>query len=544
MRSEERFGILSILIGIFGILTIYSFQPVNNIDAQSTGTLMKTWIVWLPLGFGFIGSGVLFWFSRNGIGRLVATLSFVFFFSSYFFFYGYYGSDVGGIVGILSGYENQNALPKSIGSYQNWPLFFILDKMISLISGWSILWTVNIIFLISSITLSFAFQFLFEKREGVRLLMPAFVFFTSAYVFLNWQASPQTLSFVILLLSLGFIRPGIKFISIVFVFFIFILFSHGFVSFWFIGTILILFAFGLSKTPKSSSVRTYKILFELSLIAELAFLSFYAQKYLTTFTNILQIMLEPSVVTGAPLPTVSNSLGLGFTFFPGEDIFNVTTKILAIGAIILIFTLILISFPDWFRSESKKNESPLAITGGVHLAIGSFLPILGSRGIQLLGAAISDIPNFNLRLTKKTIFSIMILIMLILPANIIRINANSTSYLDSEDIVSADWLVHNIESNEKSPKCIISSGEELGVLQLQLPSNWTYLQTRTPNENITVGFSDYYFLDTPEYRVELQFGNAGAVMTLENSTVQLRNIGNLIFDDGINRMYWSEKIGI
>lgn len=537
MNTNERVGILLILLGLFGLTVAFISQPEVGQGKIVYENIMGTWMVWPPLAIGFIGTGILYWYSRNRSLKFISTLAFVGFFSSYFFFYEIFGSDAGGILSIIMNRDGSNELSTLSGAARVWPAQYILIGAIQQFAGLTSTLSLKIIMLLIVLIVSFAFSNLFKDKMDPLPIMPVMIFLISSYIFLNWQPAPQVLAFGMFILYFSLPQRISQSNVIGIIFFTFIVFLHGFVAVWFLGVMIFYQLMERIKEPAHTERFTgERTLLTIVLTIELAFFIFYAPAYMHTFSNVIFSTFDPSDLTGTQ--SIPSYAGRGLFFGSEKDTFGILTKVVAISVVLITSIMILSGMARWKKSHSiTRQEISLFSVGTIHLAIGSIFTVLGIRGFQPLGVSISRTASYLPLISRRISLIIVIVILSLLPANLIRINSDTTIYLDNQDLESVIWYNENGPIMVNDTGYIIGPGVIVSMLQ-KGNADWEIFQSRWPPPEVIPIVREHYFIDTPEYDREIEILEPTMRDRFNEMTEPFMDHGNLILDSGENQVYF------
>lgn len=538
MDTRSRLALFLLSGGILGVSLVYAFAPVIHGDFSPPPNTGASWQIVPALSLGFVGCGLLFWSSRDLASRLLATIAFFFFFYFYFFFYYAYGSDVGGILGSLRGFVEVGNVPSTLGTYQAWPDFYILCKEVYHITGLTIGTVLKSIFTVINVMMAIAVVKLFpNKDENWTPMMPAMVFLASCYTFLNWQAAPQTLGFAVFALFFGLLKRDSKVWVVGPIVCLFLISEHGFVSLWFIGVLVCYWLIRITRRDHSKvGHETMLLLF--AVVAETAYLFFFAPRFLGSFARTIDAALNPSLATGAPIPVASDYLARSLPFVPGEQPLVTASKLVAIGVVASVGFLIITGLAKWVRAGGiTRQESAFLSVGVTHIAAGSLIPLLGMRGIQLSALSLARAPGYNSWLPRKILFVIMVVLLLALPVNLVRINTTTTLYVDSSDLTTSNWFLEYAPTDTRNPSWLYTSSVLGGVIVSSDLQSWRYCGAHFPPPKDGAPPVDVYEISTAKYTYEVSLSNQKTQALLNATSNGLNSRGNLIFDMGGVKIY-------
>lgn len=533
MNSGEKAGIFLISASALGLATLFAW---GNTRFDGSPTPMGNLVAWLPLASGFIGSAVLYWYSTGIYWRLVSTISFAGVFSSYFFFHEVYGSDAGGIVATLWKMDHSQSASAMEGSSMAWPAFYLLAHSIQEVGGVQATDALRVIMLAMVAVLSLAFIGA-RRGETAHQVAPIVVFLVPFYALMNWQAAPQVLAFIALVLFFAFTKNGPRYYLVGVAIFLFITFSHGFVGLWFIGALALSLYLDRTQPHETKHRDTRLGLLGSAMIIESAYLVFYAPAYLRTFSNILTETFLPSQTGGETVATTSGYVGLGLLNWANNGVLEIATKICALLSIALILVLMILGLRRWVKAkDTTTTERSLIAVGAIHMGLGSIVSVLGIRGIQPAAFSTARIPNCVQVLSRRTVLTIIVISLFLFPANVIRINSESTLYLDNQDIATVTFHDSMISSIPEGRNCIIGPGEITSTISIG-SVNWSTFQIRFPPDSADLEFEACYLIYSPEYERELEFYTESESGDLNDLTLLILDEGALFFDSGEDQFY-------
>jgi hypothetical protein len=539
--SRIKIGLFLVAAGLLGLSLIFAFAPTIHGDFSRPPNTKASWHIWPALTLGFTGSGLLYWYSKRPSTRFVATFSFSLMFYFYFFFYHAFGSDVGGILAVMRDFAGEDHVSSTLGSYSAWPSFYILSKQLSVITSLPLSVVLKVIFLVIITLLSASFTMLFSENDSRRFpLMPAFVFFVSSYVFLNWQSAPQTIGLVMLLLYFSATAGARRRWVIGVPFFLFIVSDHGFVSLWFLGVLAsYVVMHSLSNASRISSNPDSRFLI-VAAIFEIGYMLFLASGFLGSFVDTLTATLNPADTSGGPIPVTSSLFMRSLPFQPGEDIVVSISKTLGVMVVLSTVFLVIAGVPNWLRSRNVcRQEKSFMAVGFGHISLGSFLPLLGARGLQLCAVSIARVAGYTRVVPKHVFLAIIVLILALLPVNLIRVNVSTTLYIDYADNAASEWFRASTILNASTTNWLCTAGV-LGSATLgRSAENWVLCSANFPPPlESSVSPESIFEISTPKYQYELYVADNSATRDLQNISAEVHSQGNRLYDNGEVKVYF------
>lgn len=534
-------GMFAASAGMLGLCAVFAVKPTIYTGPDNP---VGPWELWFPLLAIFVGSWILYFQSRTKLLRAVSTFLFISGFYSFFFFYTAYGSDCGGVLSILSNLLREHRVEADM-EYGAWPNFFLWCGGMGEVVGVSAPLVLKVALVVETLLLSLAFVLFIKETEKGSVFMPALVFVVSCYGFLNWQAAPQTLGMVTLFLFLALLGRSRRVSLLLVLVFVFLTFEHGFVNLWFLAivTYLIFSRNNLTRTQETKTTTNIGAAGVATMcVIEFAFLVFYARGFFESQLGMLTALIAPSAATGAPLPYTSNRLGRIISLMLSDRSWiGLASRILALWTVLMMVLLIVVGVSKTFRrKELTKTEVSLVVIGGGHALIGSLLPFLGWRGIQLAFLGLSRLPRLALA-SKKLSLGVLLAIILLLPNNVTRSSIGTSLFLEEKDLVASDWFSESMPTMPEGSVTILCSGETGGLFF----SSKCGLAPRviTPRTILTTGESlnriTYFYL-SPQYEYEYRVADSNSQVALSELTTAITHDGNLVFDIGSRRVYSTE----
>lgn len=336
-------------------------------------------------------SNSLKWIVTIGIVLTMYSLS--------YFFYLLPGSDSQYFRGLTEYFIKTKDLDpsKPAHSYFQWPSFFLLNEMITSVSGMGL---ANFEFLLYTIigfllaTALYVHASRAYKNEG---FLAVASFFVAMFHFLNYQAVPFSLAFglLFLLFMLETRQKNFNVILIILVLFTGISFTHAVVPLFFVLYLLIRYMLNRSKQ--------YGRLVLMTLIIYLAVQV--TQAPLSFAENIRSVMTVPSEyssIVKAVLAPVS---------VPIDEIAQMFSRGVTIATVMICFagfTVLLI------KRKMRDLDKAIFLTGVVYSAIGIIFYTLGSRAIPIVFIPISLGASYLLKSRFRSYVISLFLVLLIL----------------------------------------------------------------------------------------------------------------------------------
>lgn len=478
MINQNRLLIIILIFCFIAIVISYITSFPVILDNNSKTITGFNPLFWLALSISFFSILLLGKNLQRKFFLLVLAIYFVFLFTSPSFFFWIHGMDTAGSFGGLLHYTiDHNLQDLSAKDYYQWPIFFILALIIAKTSQVPVAFLISI--LMSLIILVFSSNlFLYSSSKGYNNpLFSVMLFFMVFYIFLNWQVGPQTYAFCLFLLGLNLLRLDNRFLFLLIPTFIALVFSHAFVSVWFIFLVIIMTIFSLnSNWKKYFNISLLLILIQI--IAVMFFSVLYFKDILSViFHNYSTILSEESLSHQEILTYSIQALNSSNQLI----LDNLVRHIAQFNAILLAFVLMISTILATIQKQITIKDISLFLSGGIYFVIGFFINILGIRGLQVSAIAVSG--TFNLSLFKKyskVVFFILILISLLFPANLIRIYGEDTHYTVNEENSGFSFYLNKI--NPKDNFILITSGVDGNYLS-NINEKINFINTRSNDFN-------------------------------------------------------------
>lgn len=444
---------LSILCMSFSYFQNY---PVSLNENDETANRFNP-IFWTAMGISF--SLILFFllYSRNIYLHLLCITLFLIIFTSPSLFYWLEGSDAaGGFFGLMNTVESHGLNSISSKSYSQWPIFLIFNLIISELTYLDL----NIALKISiiSIIIVIASNYLLYLSSVYKALPPIgiMVYFMISYIFLNWQAVPQTFAFALFFVLLNLLNSDGRYRALCIITFISLVFTHAFVSIWFIFFLIILY---FSKNKD----RNFAPSFALPIIIQITAIIFFAKIYFKSLMNLFigysTMLQEEEMSQGQSVKFVSSSISSG-----QSNIIDSIIQHIAQLNIILLALIIIVSLAVNLKGKKiSDTELGLFSAGALHFILGSFLSVLGVRSLQLSMLPLANqTKSLSSQKYKYLLIILLTFVCLFYPCNLIRSNYTNTHYINEVDIYGFDFIKNSLHNETRYQ--ILAAGVDVGFL--------------------------------------------------------------------------------
>lgn len=433
---------VSVSLILFSYLESY---PVTY--SQEEGNTFSSFypLLWLMLSISFFSIISILLNSSNKLLSLILSLTFVILFTSPSFFYYTAGSDsAGGYFGLLESILAHNIGDDFLASfnYSQWPALAVFTVIVSKLTFMS-LNDIQKITMLSIILVTVSNMFVYFSEKNSKPAINVITYFMAFYIFLNWQPVPQVFGLALFITLINVLKKGPEYSILRIITFITLVFTHAFMGVLFIFliflTAIIQRSFIIHYTNK------YSTPFCLLVVVQVSYIMYLTAPYFETLVKLF-------TVTGYSQELFAHqelvNYGTVALAYQPTDIIDLLTKYTAEFNIILLMSILFVSV---VLSLKRKNvqliDLSLFFTGFVFFILGMFSSILGFRGLQICTIAVAnqiDVSNF--RKYSKTIMALILIVALLFPANIIRLNYDYTSYLTDADRYGHHFIVENLKT--------------------------------------------------------------------------------------------------
>lgn len=340
--------------------------------------------------------------------------------------------------GLIENYIHTNNLNASevIHNYYQWPSFFLLAEITTLISGLKLTIYEFLLFTIIGFLLSTTLYVYYLKAYKWTGFLAVAAFFVAMFQYFNYQAVPFSISFALLLI-LFLLETKKKSAGTIFAMLIIYtstVFTHAFVPLFFVIYLLI-----RSIIDKS---RKY---FEFFILTSVI--------YLVTQITFAIFSFKGSIImafsTASDLNTVIGN-SVAATSVEIDVIPHLFSRTITIAFIILCIAGFVILI---FRKQLRKVDIAILLTGAVYLGLGVALSVLGSRAIAL--AFIPIALGFEYLLANKfrkylKYFIVVLLIFVVFVPMHLSTSSFPITFQTKEDLATANFMVDKFDWNSKS----------------------------------------------------------------------------------------------
>jgi hypothetical protein len=396
-----------------------------------------------------------------------------------------------------------------IHSYYQWPSFFILANIATLVSGLELATYEFLLFTIIGFLLATALYVYATKAYTHGGFLAVLAFFITMFYFLNYQAVPFSLALglLFLLFMLETQKKSSSVILTMLVLYVSISIMHAFVPLFFVLYLLMRSIVSRSKQ--------YLNLFILTL-----FIYFLVQFTLAQFSlpnTIISIMNSPteysSIVsmTLAPVSVITDVVAQAFSRM-------VTIAFAMICFAGFVFIVI--------RRKMREMDKAVFLTGAVYSGLGVVLYTLGSRALPIVFVPISlgvlYLYESRLRPYLKCFILILLVLVVFIPIHT-SLGWSYISFQTREAQTTANFMIEKYNWNLTS--IVISDGGAKWYISTQI-QGYTEIDTASSSRFLTSNITTY---DCIIYSV-------GLAKTLQWSNVSVEETSQRILD-GFNVIY-------
>jgi hypothetical protein len=452
--------------------------------------------------------------SKNRYAKCFCAVSIVVTMYSSFYFYSFLpGSDSQFFRGLTEYFFQTGKLSQTspANEYYSWPIFFMLSKIVTDVTGLSLQCFEFILFTCLGILYSISLYVYFSSANIRKGFIAVTAFFIVVFSFLDYQCVPFSLAFALLFLLImheTYSKGDMKSVLISSLLFLGILFTHFFVPAFYILYKILVYVF----TRK----REHLLMFLIASISYLAYL------FLVT-PSVLNKNLQLLLTGSSEIPMqLAKSVSLSTT--PLDSVFQLISKfdvvlmavLCGIGFFILLIT-----------KKTRATDKAAFVSGALYLALGIPFLILGSRALPILffPTAGGIIYLLESRIGKYLIALFVILLLLF---SFVLLHTSfynqQTQFQTTEAYDAANFMLDNY--NWTRPSLVLA---DFSIVP--------YLTARHPISNSTVdslfgSVSDIGQYDTIFYTIGL--GNALLQYNYTSSKLLQEEPLIIIYDNGFS----------
>lgn len=381
--------------------------------------------------------------SRGRMVKLLCTTSMVFFlYVHYFFFERLPGSD-SHYFRAMTLLSQTAGLSPAQAAYFQWPSFFILNDIITVVAGFDIQNTSALVFIATGFALS-AILFLYysSESEGMGFAGVA-LYFVGLFWFLNYQFAPQSIALVLFLVCVKLVARGdfgsricalLVFVSLVF--------THAFMPVLFLLFYLIMV---LLDRRRIGSFVLYSAIY----LGRLVFLAVNNVRDLILILANMQYELR---------------LSPDYAYYLQVTLRQVPTQIDAVAqtfsrAVTLSIWLLLAAglFIRVLRRDFGMRNLSLLLSGLFYSMIGIVVFIVGYRGFQLAFVPLASCCKAYMTKYRKLMVGFLLAVLILFPFVVVHQIYDTTLVQTASGERASETLIHSVSGRSGS---ILASRED------------------------------------------------------------------------------------
>ena len=523
--KKDKLLIIPFLVGL--LLMIYSWYSSFPLSVNSINDSIYNHIsilYWISFPLLLISIFLMAFSYKNKYLKWLLTICFVLvLYSLSYFYFTMSTSDAAFFRGLTENFIATNNLDASqlIHNYYQWPSFFLLANITTLVSGLTVSIYEFFLFTIIGFLLATSLYVYASKAYPNGGFLGAALFFAVMFLYLNYQAVPFSLAFALLLvlfiLELEERSAGTTVVMLIL--YTSTVITHAFVPLFFIIYLLI-----------RSIISKSKQYFELFLLTLIIYLIVQITFAVFSFKgNILMAFTAPSeysIVAGATFASTSVEIDAIPHLFS-----RVATISLAFLCIVGFVFLI-------FKRKLRKVDLSIFLTGAIYSGLGVVLSLLGSRALALLFVPISLGIAYLFESKFKKYLKYLVVILLIfvvfIPMHLSFYSFPITSQT-KEDMTTADFTISKY--NWTLTSMVISDDFTKWYISPQIQGNTQVDSDLEP----TIRLSNITDYDCIIYSVGLAHTFQVSNIPLEESSQKIMDNFNVVYNSGLS--YVAMKTG-
>jgi len=423
--------------------------------------LIYSWVMSFPLSLNSVGDSIynnisiLYWISvplllssmflmaiifKNIYLRWMLTFGFVIvLYSLSFFYFTMPTVDSAFFRGLTENFIGTHNLDASqvIHNYYQWPSFFILANITTLISGLNLTIYEFLLFTIIGFLLITGL-YVYASKAYVRSngFLAVTVFFVVMFLYLNYQAVPFSLAFGLLLVlfMLETRENSAGRTLTMLILYSSLVITHAFVPLFFVIYLLI--------RSIISRGRQYFEFFVLTLVIYLiAQITFAVFSFKGNIISVFTAPTEYSSVVGASLASTSVAI---------DTIPHLLSRVVTIGLAILCvagFAFLIL------KRKLRTIDKAIFLMGAVYSGLGAALNVLGTRAVPIvfiplaLGVTYLFMSKFSRYLKYLVLFLLILVVFVPIHSSI---NSYPITFQTKDDLVTANFMLEKYDWNSNS----------------------------------------------------------------------------------------------
>jgi hypothetical protein len=514
--EKNRLLIIPFFVGL--MLLIYSWFLSFPLSVTSISDSIFNHIsifYWLSVPLLLISIFLMALSFKNKYYKMATAVGFVLvLYSLSYFYFTMSTSDAVFFRGLIENFIRTNNLDisKPIHDYYQWPSFFLLASITTLVTGLKVTAYEFLLFTIIGFLMATALYVYVSKAYSKSGSLAVAAFFIVMFLFLNYQAVPFSVAFgllfVLFMLETNEKSFGTTLTTLIL--FTSTVLTHAFVPLFFVIYLLIRSIIKRSMHYFELFVLTLAIY----LIAQITLVVF---SFKSSLISIFVVSSEYSRMAGATLAPTSFPIDT----FP--RLFSRTVTV-AFGILCLagfIFVLI--------RRKLRKIDIAIFLTGAVYSGLGLVLYTLGGRAIAIVFVPISLGFAYLFETKFRKYLKYLVLVLLIFVPFVSMhssINSFPISFQTKDDTAIANFMIDKYDWNSKN--VVIGDDQMTWYISPQIPGNTQIDTDLAP----TIGLSHITQYDSIIYSVGLAQTLNMSNLSLEATSQKIMNSFDIVYDSG------------
>lgn len=446
--------------------------------------------------------------TENSYSHYIATELFVFISSAAQFLYISWGPDAGS----LASFVNYNMTTSnfdlgrdvSTNSYFQWPGSIFFHRFLTDLFSVDTFTAVKLGFFLVILCFSSGLFLFWYKLDRQRSLSTRWVFigvtiyFTSIFLFQNWEAVPYTFFLALFLPALALMENSDPRYRVIFMLFTVIAMeSHPLGGLWLsliLGVLLILDWIRTKRVQFTHSVFLFVLVVQTSLII------YKNISFFMGLTNMFRGYLRALLDSDASDRAIANQVRSALTFLPTDWMGRIlkTISYVDIGFIFIIIVIATL-FVLWKR-KIRLREISLAAAGVIHFLIGTQYAAIGSRSLQLIvflpASFVIDTLMWGSNRLRRLLVVLNVIVILLFPSMLMRSIQISDNFVKVSDLYIEDFLGQHLNSSGAGT-VILTEG--IRPIDLRL----SYYLIRPREQEIIAGcYGDFIIINTENWRLQ------------------------------------------
>jgi hypothetical protein len=438
--EKDKLLIIPFFAGL--VLMVYSWYLSFPLSVKSVGDSIFNHIpilYWISVPLLLTSMFLMAISFKNKYLKWIMAVGFVIvLYSLYYFYYTMPTGDSTYFRGLTENFITTNNLNASqfIHSYYQWPSFFLLASITTLVSGLKLTIYEFLLFTIIGFLIATALYVYASKAYNRSGFLAVAAFFFVMFLFLNYQAVPFSLAFALLfiLFMLETRERSTGTTLTMLILYTSTVFTHAFVPLFFVIYLLI-------RSIISRS-RQYFEFFMLTLVIYLIAQITIAELFFAgSFKMVFTFRSEYSSAAGATIASTS---------VPIDAIPHLLSRYVTIAFAILCFAGFAFLI---FRRKLREIDKAIFLTGAVYLGLGVALYILGTRALPILfvpiALGVAYLFESKFRKYLKYLVVVLLIFFVFVPMHS-TFNSYPITFQTKEDLATANFMIEKYDWNSTS----------------------------------------------------------------------------------------------